>query len=96
MQNRNNRNQESAQVSQPTAGKQPGSNMNARTNQSSQVSSKLSQAQLASFNDELNRTGVTMAAVEKRYKVRSPEEMSPAVYEKVMHALSVTPNAHAA
>lgn len=57
---------------------------------------RLSGAELDLFQRELQRTGVTMRDVEARFKVRTPEEMSPEIYRKVMNALSVTPSADAA
>lgn len=97
LQNRNNGKQETAQTQ---AGTNKPSNSSKQSQSNSRAGKKseigISQSQIASFQSELDRTGVTMAAVEQRYKVSTPEEMSPALYEKVMHALSVTPNAKAA
>ena len=52
----------------------------------------LSRHQMDLFQKELDRTGVTMKDVEKRYKVSNLAEMAPAIYEKVMQALSLTPD----
>lgn len=56
----------------------------------------LSEWQLRSFENELQRTGVTMQQVEQRYHVGSPEEMSEETFEKVMSALSRTETSEAA
>ena len=42
---------------------------------------------------ELERTGVAMEAVQKRYHIDDPEQMSEELYNKVMRALSRTKSA---
>ena len=56
----------------------------------------ISKTQMASLKSELDRTGVTMENVQKRYKIRDPEEMPQELYNKVMAALSKTKPAGAA
>ena len=48
------------------------------------------------LQDELNRTGVTMETVQKRYKIQEPGNMSEELYGKVMLALSRTRSTNAA
>ena len=56
----------------------------------------ITKAQMSSLNAELERTGVTMEAVQKRYKIQTPESMSENSYNKVMAALARTKSAGAA
>lgn len=56
----------------------------------------ISKDQMTSLQAELNRTGVAMEAVQKRYKIQEPETMSEDLYNKVMLALSRTKSAKAA
>ena len=56
----------------------------------------ITKAQMNSLNAELERTGVTMEAVQKRYKIQTPETMSENSYNKVMAALARTKSAGAA
>ncbi|MCM1500256.1 MAG: hypothetical protein NC124_17475 [Clostridium sp.] len=56
----------------------------------------ISKDQMTSLQAELNRTGVAMEAVQKRYKIQEPEAMSEELYNKVMLALSRTKSAKAA
>lgn len=56
----------------------------------------ISKDQMTSLQAELNRTGVAMEAVQKRYKIQKPETMNEALYNKVMAALSRTKTAEAA
>ena len=56
----------------------------------------ITKAQMSSLNAELERTGVTMEAVQKRYKIQTPETMSENSYNKVMAALARTKSAGAA
>ena len=56
----------------------------------------ITRAQMNSLNAELERTGVTMEAVQKRYKIQTPETMSENSYNKVMAALARTKSAGAA
>lgn len=53
----------------------------------------LSKIQMDSLKAELKRTGVTMEAVQDRYRIRTPETMSEKSYNKVMSALSKTKSA---
>lgn len=50
----------------------------------------ISDKQMDSLQAELNRTGVTMETVQKRYKIQEPGNMSEELYGKVMLALSRT------
>lgn len=50
----------------------------------------ISKEQMDSLQKELKRTGVAMAAVQERYKIQKPEEMSGELYDRVMRALSRT------
>ncbi len=52
--------------------------------------------QMDVLQSELDRTGVTMEAVKKRYKIQKPEAMNEEVYSKVMNALKRTKSAEAA
>lgn len=56
----------------------------------------LTGAQMESLKTELERTGVSMEAVQERYKIPSPETMSGELYNKVMTALAKTRSAEAA
>lgn len=67
----------------------------ARTQSESQ-GRNLSKVQIASLQAELDRTGVTLEDVRKRYEVREPEMMNEETYNKVMLALSRTKSAQAA
>lgn len=58
--------------------------------------SGISKEQMTSLQAELDRTGVAMEAVQKRYKIHKPEAMSEELYGKVMAALSRTKTAEAA
>lgn len=50
----------------------------------------ISKEQMNSLQKELERTGVAMETVQKRYKIQKPEEMSGELYDRVMRALSRT------
>lgn len=50
----------------------------------------VSPRQMDSLEKELQRTGVTMEAVQDRYKIGGPAEMSETTYRKVMNALAKT------
>ena len=50
----------------------------------------VSSGQMDSLEKELQRTGVTMEAVQDRYKIGDPAEMSETTYRKVMNALAKT------
>lgn len=50
----------------------------------------ISKDQMDSLKKELKRTGVAMEAVQERYKIQKPEEMSGELYDRVMRALSRT------
>lgn len=56
----------------------------------------LSQEQKNDLKKELHRTGVTMDAVDERFHVSDPDEMSQTVYRELMHALSQTKTRRAA
>lgn len=56
----------------------------------------LSKEQMTSLQAELDRTGVAMEAVQKRYQIQEPEAMSRELYNKVMAALSRTKTIEAA
>lgn len=56
----------------------------------------ISDEQMNLLQDELNRTGVTMETVQKRYKIQEPGNMSEELYGKVMLALSRTRSTNAA
>lgn len=56
----------------------------------------LSKGQMDSLRSELDRTGVTMEAVQDRYRIREPETMGEELYSKVMSALKRTRSAGAA
>jgi len=54
------------------------------------VAKKLSDAQKQQLELELARTGVPMEAVQQRYQVKSPEEMTNELYQRIMKALANT------
>ncbi len=56
----------------------------------------ISKDQMDSLQAELDRTGVTMETVQKRYKIQEPGIMSEELYGKVMTALKRTKSAKAA
>ena len=56
----------------------------------------LSVEQMDSLKAELQRTGVSMEAVQERYQIQKPETMSVEAYNKVMAALAKTKSAKAA
>ena len=56
----------------------------------------ISQNQKDSLETELQRTGVTMEAVQERYHISDPAQMSEELYDRVMLALSKTKSAEAA
>lgn len=53
----------------------------------------LTKEQIDGLATELERTGVAMEAVQKRYHIDDPEQMSEELYNKVMRALSRTKSA---
>ncbi len=53
----------------------------------------ISKDQMDSLQAELDRTGVTMEAVQSRYKIQEPGNMSEELYGKVMAALKRTKSA---
>lgn len=70
------------------AGKDPGRQ---KTRKQKKTEEKgLSQKQMDTLEGELQRTGVGMDAVKKRYRLEDPAAMSQETYEKVMTALSRT------
>lgn len=56
----------------------------------------LSKDQMDSLQAELDRTGVSMEAVQSRYKIQEPGNMSEELYGKVMNALKNTKSVKAA
>lgn len=56
----------------------------------------LTVAQLDSLRAELERTGVSMEAVQERYKIQAPEGMGRELYNKVMAALAKTKSVNVA
>lgn len=56
----------------------------------------LSEMQMKGLETELQRTGVAMEAVQERYHVEDPMQMSEETYNRVMKALSKTKSADAA
>ena len=56
----------------------------------------LSEKQMTSLRAELNRTGVDMEAVQKRYRIDNPAQMPEEPYNRVMNALAKTKSAEAA
>lgn len=57
---------------------------------------KLSEQQMTSLEAELQRTGVGMKAVQERYQIKDPKNMTEELYEKVMNALAKTRSMKAA
>ena len=57
---------------------------------------EISRDKLEILDAELKRTGVEFEAVQERYHIDSPEEMSEAVYQKVLQALAKTKSVKAA
>lgn len=58
--------------------------------------SSLSNDQMTALQAELARTGVTLEAVQERYKIGKPESMNETMYKRVMGALAKTKDAEAA
>lgn len=56
----------------------------------------LSSRQRNSLEAELRRTGVEMEAVQERYQIDDPKQMSVEIYNKVMAALARTKSSNAA
>lgn len=56
----------------------------------------LTAEQMTSLQSELDRTGVTIETVQKRYKIQEPGNMGEDLYKKVMAALSKTKSSEAA
>ena len=56
----------------------------------------ITKAQMDSLKAELERTGVTMEAVQDRYRIQEPETMSEKNYNRVMAALAKTKPTNAA
>ena len=56
----------------------------------------LSEKQMTSLKAELNRTGVDMEAVQKRYRIDNPAQMPEELYNRVMNALAKTKSAEVA
>ena len=56
----------------------------------------LTKSQMKGLETELQRTGVAMEAVQQRYHVKDPMQMSEETYNKVMRALSKTKSADVA
>ena len=56
----------------------------------------LTAEQMTSLQSELDRTGVTIETVQKRYKIQEPGNMGEELYKKVMAALSKTKSSEAA
>ena len=56
----------------------------------------LSKVQMRGLEKELNRTGVAMEAVQQRYQVSDPMQMSEETYNRIMAALSKTKSADVA
>lgn len=56
----------------------------------------ISKGQMDSLQAELDRTGITMRAVQDRYKIREPEAMGEELYGRVMSALKRTKSVGAA
>lgn len=57
---------------------------------------KISRDKLEILDAELKRTGVEFEAVQERYHIAEPEQMSEAVYQKVLQALAKTKSAKVA
>ena len=70
------------------AGKKPG-RQKAQTQKKTEEKG-LSRKQMDTLESELQRTGVGMDAVKKRYRLEDPAAMSQETYERVMTALSRT------
>jgi hypothetical protein len=72
-------------------------NTNTRSNGKQQTSAQgqrtITDSQMQSLQAELQRTGVGMDAVRKRYQIEKPEAMSEDLYKKVMYALRRTKSA---
>lgn len=64
--------------------------------QKEQYRSSISKNQMEILETELQRTGVVMEAVQQRYHIEDPMQMSEELYNKVMLALSKTKSANAA
>lgn len=64
--------------------------------QKEQQEMPITKAQMDSLKAELKRTGVTMEAVQNRYKIQEPETMSEKNYNRVMAALAKTKPTNAA
>lgn len=56
----------------------------------------VSKTQMSGLKKELERTGVTMETVRKRYQIDNPSQMPEELYNRVMQALSKTKSAGAA
>ena len=56
----------------------------------------LSERQKDCLEAELKRTGVEMEAVQERYHIENPKQMSSEIYDKVMAALAKTKSLGAA
>lgn len=61
-----------------------------------QKGTSITKGQMESLRSELDRTGVSMEAVQSRYKIQEPETMNEEVYRKVMNALKRTKSVEAA
>ena len=61
-----------------------------------QAERELSANQMDAFRAELDRTGVTIQAVQERFSISEPEGMSRELYNKVMTALKRTKSVQAA
>ena len=57
---------------------------------------QISRDKLEVLDAELKRTGVEFEAVQERYHIEAPEQMSEAVYQKVLQALAKTKSVKAA
>lgn len=66
------------------------------TKQKEAQETPLSREQMDSLKAELQRTGVSMEAVQERYQIQKPDIMSVEAYNKVMAALAKTKSAKAA
>ena len=60
------------------------------------VQNTLTREEMFNLQTELNRTGVAMETVKKRYQIQNPESMSSETYQKVMAALAKTKPSRAA
>lgn len=60
------------------------------TKPESEKESSISTKQIAALRAEMERTGVGVEAVNKRYGIKEPEAMSQELYNKVMKALAKT------